>query len=48
MAGRPLVEAVRLAVAAAAWAVTGFGAQESYPDAQTLEALGRRVRSECS
>jgi ribokinase len=45
MAGRPLVEAVRLAVAAAAWAVTGFGAQESYPDAQTLEALARRVRT---
>jgi ribokinase len=47
MTGRPLVEAVRLAVAAAAFAVTGFGAQESYPDAQALEALGRRVRTEC-
>ncbi|MDX6725626.1 MAG: ribokinase [Baekduia sp.] len=47
MARRPLVEAVRLAVAAAAFAVTGFGAQESYPEARALEALGRRVRTEC-
>jgi ribokinase len=43
MAGRPLIEAVRLAVAAAAYAVTGFGAQESYPDAVGLEALARRI-----
>jgi ribokinase len=45
MAGRPLVEAVRRAVAAAAYAVTGFGAQESYPDAAALDALARRVRT---
>jgi ribokinase len=45
LAGRPVIEAVRLAVAAAAYAVTGFGAQESYPDAAALEALARRVRT---
>jgi ribokinase len=39
----PLVEAVRLAVAAAACAVTGFGAQESYPDRRALEAMARTV-----
>lgn len=42
-AGCPPVAAVRLAVAAAACAVTGFGAQESYPDRTTLEAAARRV-----
>jgi ribokinase len=40
---RPL-DAARLAVAAAACAVTGFGAQESYPDRATLDAMARRVR----
>jgi ribokinase len=39
-----IVEAVRLAVAAAACAVTGFGAQESYPDRPALAAMARRVR----
>jgi ribokinase len=39
----PPLDAVRLAVAAAACAVTGFGAQESYPDRATLDAMARRV-----
>jgi ribokinase len=43
MARRPLVEAARLAVAAAACAVTGFGAQRSYPDRRALDAMARRV-----
>ena len=45
MAGRPIVEAVRLAVAAAAYAVTRFGAQESYPDAAALEELASKART---
>jgi ribokinase len=44
IAGRPLIEAVRLAVAAAACAVTVFGAQESYPDRFALDAMAQRVR----
>jgi ribokinase len=40
----PPLDAVRLAVAAAACAVTGFGAQESYPDRATLHLMARRVR----
>jgi ribokinase len=40
----PLLEAVRLAVAAAACAVTAFGAQ-AYPDRRELEAMARRVRT---
>jgi ribokinase len=44
MARRPLLEATRLAVAAAACAVTGFGAQESYPDRRALVAMAARVR----
>jgi ribokinase len=39
----PPLDAVRLAVAAAACAVTGFGAQESYPDRATLDAMARKV-----
>jgi ribokinase len=42
--GRPLVDAVRLAVAAASCAVTAFGPQESYPDRRMLAAMARRVR----
>jgi ribokinase len=38
-----LVDAIRRAVAAAACAVTGFGAQESYPDPSTLGAMAQRV-----
>jgi ribokinase len=38
-----LVGAIRRAVAAAACAVTGFGAQESYPDPATLDSMTRRV-----
>jgi ribokinase len=44
IAGRPPLEAVRLAVAAASYAVTGFGPQESYPDRQALEEMARGVR----
>lgn len=40
----PPLDAVRLAVAAAACAVTDFGAQESYPDRATLDAMAQRVR----
>jgi ribokinase len=40
------VEAARLAVAAAACAVTGFGAQESYPDRTRLDAMARTVEVE--
>lgn len=43
IAGCPPVDAARLAVAAAACAVTGFGAQESYPDRQALETIAREV-----
>jgi ribokinase len=43
IAGTALVDSVRLAVAAAACAVTGFGAQESYADRQALEAIAREV-----
>jgi ribokinase len=43
VADRPLVEAARVAVAAASCAVTGFGAQESYPDRSLLEAMAQRV-----
>jgi ribokinase len=39
-----VVDAVRLAVAAAACAVSGFGAQDSYPDRRALVAMARRVR----
>jgi ribokinase len=45
VAGCPLPDAARLAVAAAACAVTGFGAQESYPDRGALDAMARRVRA---
>jgi ribokinase len=41
--GHTVVEAARLAVAAAACAVTAFGAQESYPDRPALEAMAHRV-----
>jgi ribokinase len=44
VAGCPVVEAARRAVAAAACAVTRFGAQESYPDRAALDAMARRVR----
>ncbi|MCW2952158.1 MAG: sugar kinase [Conexibacter sp.] len=44
LAGQPTAEAARLAVAAASCAVTGFGAQESYPDRAALEELARGVR----
>jgi ribokinase len=44
IARRPLVEAVRLAVAAAACAVTRFGAQEAYPDRRGLDAMARTIR----
>jgi ribokinase len=44
IAGRPLAAAVRFAVAAAAYAVAGFGAQESYPDAAALEAFADSIR----
>jgi ribokinase len=40
----PPINAARLAVAAAAWAVTGFGAQESYPDPPTLYEMAREIR----
>jgi ribokinase len=40
----PPLDAARLAVAAAACAVTDFGAQESYPDRATLDAMAQRVR----
>jgi ribokinase len=43
VADRPPVEAARFAVAAASCAVTGFGAQESYPDRSVLEAMAQRV-----
>jgi ribokinase len=43
-AGCSIIEAVRLAVAAATCAVTAFGAQESYPDRLALAAMSRRVR----
>jgi ribokinase len=46
IAGYPLVEAVRLAVAAASCAVTALGPQESYPDRSVLAAMARRVRVE--
>jgi ribokinase len=45
IAGRPPVDAARLAVAAAACAVTGFGAQESYPEPPLLYATALRVRA---
>jgi ribokinase len=48
LSGCPLVEAVRRAVAAAARAVTRFGAQESYPDGRELEATARTVRVEAA
>ena len=41
----PAVDAARLAVAAAACAVTGFGPQESYPDPPLLYATARTVRA---
>jgi ribokinase len=44
--GCPLIEAARRAVAAAALAVKGFGAQESYPDRRELEATAETVRVE--
>jgi ribokinase len=43
LADRPIVDAARFAVAAASCAVTGFGAQESYPDRSLLEAMAQRV-----
>lgn len=43
--GRSEMEAVRVAVAAASYAVTGYGSQESYPDRSGLEPLIERVRS---
>jgi ribokinase len=43
IAGLPLVDAARFAVAAASCAVTGFGAQESYPSRSVLEAMAQRV-----
>jgi ribokinase len=46
LARRPPLEAARLAVAAAACAVTGFGPQESYPDRTALEAMAGTVRIE--
>jgi ribokinase len=45
IAGLPPVDAARLAVAAAACAVTGFGAQESYPEPRVLHATARGVRA---
>ena len=45
IAGMPAVDAARLAVAAAACAVTGFGPQESYPDPPLLYATARTVRA---
>jgi ribokinase len=39
------VAAARLAVAAAACAVTGFGPQEAYPGPEVLYAMARRVRA---
>jgi ribokinase len=42
----PLLEALRCAVAAAAYACTAFGPQESYPDRSALDAMARRVRVE--
>jgi ribokinase len=44
IAGCSIVEALRLAVAAATCAVRAFGAQESYPDRAALAAMARRVR----
>lgn len=41
----PPVDAARLAAAAAACAVTGFGAQEAYPDPPALYPIARRVRA---
>lgn len=46
ISGCPLIEAARHAVAAAACAVTRFGAQESYPDPGELEAMALAVRVE--
>jgi ribokinase len=43
IAGLPLVDAARFGVGAASCAVTGFGAQESYPDRARLEAMAQRV-----
>jgi ribokinase len=43
IAGCSPVDAARLAVAAATLAVTGVGAQESYPDRAALGTLARRV-----
>jgi ribokinase len=43
-AGRTPVDATRFAVAAAACAVTGFGAQESYPGSDVLDAMTREVK----
>ena len=46
VARRPLLEAVRRAVAAASCAVTVLGPQESYPGRTALEAMASRVRVE--
>ncbi|MFL5826462.1 MAG: PfkB family carbohydrate kinase [Thermoleophilaceae bacterium] len=43
LAGRPPLDAARLAVAAASLAVTALGAQESYPDRPALGAMASRV-----
>jgi ribokinase len=43
-AGCHVVEAIRLAVAAATCAVTAFGAQESYPDRRALATMARGVQ----
>ena len=40
---RPRIDAVRFAVAAATLAVTGFGAQASYPDREEIESMERRL-----
>jgi ribokinase len=45
IAGLPPVDAARLAVAAAACAVIGFGAQQSYPQPPVLYATARAVRA---
>ena len=44
--GRPIEEAARLAVAASAAAVGGYGAQPSYPDGPTLDRLLAGVRAQ--
>jgi ribokinase len=43
VADYPVLRAASLAVAAAACAVGGFGAQESYPDRARVEAMAERV-----